>query len=215
VPLAPAALPEAPHVPLVRPSSAGAPGDELRVFDTAADAAMDAETARREGIALHALLQHLGRFERTQWEDVARRALAVLLPATPERHGALAASAISLLTRPELAHLFGANSRAEVPFLANALRRGSPVRLAGRIDRLVVEPGRVLVVDFKSDHGAVADPATIPLAYRVQLALYALVATQLFPDRPVGAAILWTRLESLVELTSEQLAEAARGFTMR
>jgi ATP-dependent helicase/nuclease subunit A len=176
---------------------------------------VDAEAARKEGIALHALLQHLPRVAQEQWPAIARRALAELLPEAPERHGALAEKARSLLTRRELMHLFGPDSRAEVPFLAEAMRNGSPVRLAGRIDRLLVEPDRVLVVDFKSDRGASMDPAAVPASYRTQLALYALVATQLFPDRKVDAAILWTSLESLLELPQDSLAAGARGFTMR
>src|SRR5690606_30022757 len=95
-------------VPVVRPSLAGPAGTPERFFDTAAEAVIDADAARREGIALHALLQHLGRIPRPDWESVARRALQTLLPDAPDRHQVLAAKAISLLSRPELAHLFGA-----------------------------------------------------------------------------------------------------------
>jgi ATP-dependent helicase/nuclease subunit A len=45
---------------IVRPSLATGKATKLeRVYDTAAEAAYDAETARKRGIALHALLQHL------------------------------------------------------------------------------------------------------------------------------------------------------------
>jgi ATP-dependent helicase/nuclease subunit A len=90
-----------------------------------------------------------------------------------------------------------------------------PVTLAGRIDRLVVAPPEVLVIDFKSDASPPADAAGIPPGYRRQLALYALVATRLFPAKIVRPAILWTALESLMFLPAEMLAESAGGFTMR
>ena len=208
-------LPPRRHLEVVRPSSAYVPSEEMRVFETAAEAVMDAELARRKGLALHALLQHLGRVAPPDRDRIARKALPVLLPDHPGEHEALANKAISILGRPEFAHLFGPDSRAEVPFLADASRDGTPVRLAGRIDRLVVEPRRVLVVDFKSDATATPDPKSVPPAYRMQLSIYALVATQLFPGRQVDAAILWTSLESLLELPGEVLAEAARSFTMR
>lgn len=206
-----------PHRPLriVRPSSAFEPADGERVLATAAEAVADAETARREGIALHALLQHLGRVDRTEWDPVARKALMTLIPELPDSHERLAAKAVSILGRPELQYLFGTNSRAEVPFLADVRRKGEPVRLAGRIDRLVVGPDSVLVVDFKSDARAPLDPADVPPAYATQLGLYALVASQLFPDHDVRAGILWTSLESLLELPRKALAEAASAFTMR
>ena len=208
-------LPQAEHIAIVRPSSAFAIEDALRMLERTAEAAGDAELARQRGVALHALLQHLGRIAPADWERVSARALQVLLPAAPEEHAALALKARSILTRPGLAHLFGPGSRAEVPFLANASRDGAPVRLAGRIDRLVVEPDRVLIVDFKSDAAATLDPLGVPPAYLTQLGLYALVATQLFPGLRVDAAILWTSLESLLQLPCELLAERARRFTLR
>jgi ATP-dependent helicase/nuclease subunit A len=208
-------LPPPRLVPIVRPSLAGGKGPRERALETAAEMVRDAEAARREGIALHALLQHLPRIDTADRQAVALRAIATLLPEAPARHAALAEKALSILARPDLGHIFSPDSRAEVPFLANAIRDGMPVRLAGRIDRLVVEANRVLVVDFKSDAGATPDPAGVPAAYLTQIGLYALVATQLFPRLRVDAAILWTSLESLLELPRELLAEAARSFTMR
>ncbi len=211
--LAPLAPPLA--VPVVRPSAAFVPSDMHRALETAAEAAVDAELARRKGLALHALLQHLGRVPPPERHRIAARALPVLLPDVPAEHPALLHKALSILGRPEFAHLFGPDSRAEVPFLAEARRDGSPIRLAGRIDRLVVGPDRVLVVDFKSDAAAPTGPDAVPDAYLVQLGLYALVAGQLFPGRHVAAAILWTSLESLLELPGERVAGSVRSFTVR
>jgi ATP-dependent helicase/nuclease subunit A len=206
-------LPPRPARPGVRPSSAFEPTpDAVRTLATQAESAVDAEAARREGIALHALLQHLGRIAPDLRDAVAARALESLLPDQPESHGRLLQKAGSILARPELAELFGPDSRAELPILAEAERHGSPVTLAGRIDRLVVTPERVLIVDFKSDANP---PVEVPQAYVTQLGLYALVASQLFPGREIVAAILWTSLESLVKLAPDQLAEAVRSFTMR
>jgi ATP-dependent helicase/nuclease subunit A len=209
--------PLGPHrpTPIVRPSSAFERADTDRVLATCAEVAVDPETARKEGIALHALLQHLGKLDRELWDRIALKALAALLPEAPESHARLAAKAISILSRDELQHLFGEDSRAEVPFFVNAQRKGEPVVLAGRIDRLVVRPGSVLVVDFKSDTDPARHAMDIPAAYATQLGLYALVASQLFQGFEVKAAILWTSLESLLELPSHALAEAASAFTMR
>ena len=139
---------------------------------------------------------------------------ATLAADIPEQHEDLARKAISILTRPELAPIFGPDSRPEVPFLAPAHRDGKPILLAGRIDRLVVTPQSVIIVDFKSDAVAPADPAAVPASYLTQLALYAMVANQLFAGRAVKTAILWTGLESLMELAPEQLVSAARSFTI-
>jgi ATP-dependent helicase/nuclease subunit A len=208
-------LPAYTQVRIVRPSMVEKSAKPDRVLATRLEESLDPETARQAGTALHALLQHLGKVEPAERARVAAKALETLLPAAPEQHARLAAKAISILTRPELAHLFDTNSRAEVPFFADARHGSENVTLAGRIDRLVVEPGGVLIVDFKSDANAAATAADVNPAYLTQLGLYAVVAHQLFPGHRVDAAILWTSLESLLELPREALAEAARGFTMR
>ena len=216
VPIAPAGTPDLPPLPahrrveVVRPSLAHEPAPLERIYETAADGVRDAETARRAGIALHALLQHLAPVASTARRATAAAALAVLAPDLP----GLADKAIAILGRPDLADLFGPHSRAEVPFLARGTRRGHEIRLAGRIDRIVVTDREVTLVDFKSDAVPPPNPAGVPHGYLTQLGLYALVARQLFPGHAVRAAILWTSLESLMILPAAALREATDGFTL-
>jgi len=206
-----------PHRPIriVRPSAVEQAVRPERVLVTRLEESLDPETARLSGTALHALLQHLGRVEPAERPRVAARALEVLLPDAPARHAPLAAKALSILGKPGLAQLFGPDSRAEVPFFAEARRGEERIRIIGRIDRIVVNPGSVLLVDFKSDADPTMDAARVKPAYIQQLALYALVAGELFPGQAVDAAILWTGLESLLKLPPVVLAEAAGGFTIR
>jgi ATP-dependent helicase/nuclease subunit A len=184
-------------------------------LDSLAQQVRDADAARREGIALHALLQHLSAIAPARWGEIVPKALAALLPQAQERHNPLGAKAISILSRPELSALFGPDSRAEVAFAVPARRDGQDIVLTGRVDRLVVDDSGVRVVDYKSDASVPAKPDDVPGSYLTQLGLYALVAGQLFPGRAVSAAILWTQLESLMFLPSENLAAATKGFTLR
>jgi len=202
---------------IVRPSRAAADAEPETVLDSAIERLgdrRDPDAARREGIALHALLQHLSGLPIEDREAVAQKALPLLLPDAGDARDAIGAKARSILGRPELAHLFGADSRAEVPILAQGLRKGAPVTIAGRIDRLVVTPGKVLVVDFKSDARPPTEAAQIPAAYATQLGLYARIAGLLFPGHLVEAAILWTALESLMNLPPDRLREAIADFTI-
>ncbi|MBJ7577302.1 double-strand break repair helicase AddA [Devosia sp. MC532] len=208
------AVPE-PDVPkIISPSSAEDHGPAEHALDTLAERARDAETARRAGIALHALLQHLVRVERSAWEQVAPRALDALMPGGGEHAEDVQNRAISILSRPEFSALFGPASRPEVPFQINAIKKGEPVVLRGRMDRIVVDDEGVLVIDYKSDANAPSEAGKVSPAYLTQLGLYALVATQLFPGRSVRAGILWTQLESLMILPPERLAEATKDFTL-
>jgi ATP-dependent helicase/nuclease subunit A len=211
-PLSFAPLPPPLERPVIHPSRER--GEPIRVLDTSAESTIGAETARKEGIALHALLQHLAKIAPDQRLLVADKAIPVLLPETPERHGVLVDKALSILSRPELTELFGPEARAEVPFAVNALRNGKPVRLSGRIDRLVVSGDRVLIVDYKSDAAPPSRADQVDGNYRVQLGLYALVAAQLFPQKTVSAAILWTSLESLMILPADLVEAAGAAFTL-
>jgi len=199
----------------VSPSNARGHVSRLLSLDTLAEQVREAETARREGIALHAMLQHLGGIDRALWPDIVPKALLALLPDMADNHAAIGNKAIAILDRPELAAYFGANSRAEVPFMLDATRDGKDIRLNGRMDRMVIDETGVTVIDYKSDASVPTDAGDVPGNYLTQLGLYALVAGQLFPGRDVRAAILWTQLESLMFLPSDMLAAATRGFTMR
>jgi ATP-dependent helicase/nuclease subunit A len=210
-------LPPPEIVPVVRPSSAAAaPFVPERVFETPAESLLTADESRRAGIALHALLQHLDRVAVNEMEVVAEKAAATLLPDfAPEQRTGIARRALSIRRRPEFSALFGPASRAEVPFRLPARQHGRPVHLAGRIDRIVVETGRVLVVDYKSDALPPGNVSEVPASYLTQVGLYAYVASQLFPELVVEAGILWTTLESLMILPQDRLREAASAFTMR
>jgi ATP-dependent helicase/nuclease subunit A len=101
-----------------------------------------------------------------------------------------------------------------MPLLAHGKRSNSPILIAGRIDRLVEEPGRIVLVDFKSDAVPPATEAQVPPGYLTQLGLYALVAGQLFPGVNVEAGILWTELETFMNLSQDGLRKAVEGFTV-
>jgi ATP-dependent helicase/nuclease subunit A len=63
----------------------------------------------------------------------------------------------------------------------------------GIIDRLVLQPGRALVIDYKTHRSA--SPGTIPALvdqYRGQMRLYAEAARRLWPERSIETRLLFT-----------------------
>jgi ATP-dependent helicase/nuclease subunit A len=56
--------------------------------------------------------------------------------------------------------------------------------ISGRVDRLVVTEGRVLVVDYKTNRPAPATIEDADQAYLAQMAVYVAVLREVFPDRP-------------------------------
>lgn len=181
---------------------------------TLVETLLDARSAKNRGVALHALLQHLSSVPQDIRADVAMDAAHTLLPDRPDLAEPVASRALSILDAPHLAPLFGADSRAEVPFSVQAFANGQPVRLEGRIDRLVVSSDRVLIVDYKSDAAIPVTPDAVPPAYLRQLGLYAKVAARLFPGHAIATAILWTATQEVMTLRLDTLAAAASDVTL-
>ena len=147
---------------------------------------MEVEVALARGTALHLMLEHLPAMPPDQ-----RAAVAARLATGDDQ---LAAEALRLLARPELAHVFAPNSLVEVPVLARLDGR----QISGAIDRLIVMPERILAVDFKSNRVVPNDAADIPEGILRQLGAYEAALTQIWPDRPVEVAIIWTRTAQLM-----------------
>lgn len=59
-----------------------------------------------------------------------------------------------------------------------------------RIDKLLIKEDGITIIDYKSDANLPKND-DIPVHYRQQLAEYAALVRQQFPDKPINCAILW------------------------
>jgi ATP-dependent helicase/nuclease subunit A len=104
-----------------------------------------------------------------------------------------------VLDDPALAPLFAPGTLAEVA--AAAPWRGR--LLMGSMDRLIVAPDHVLVVDFKSNHLVPDRPDQVPEGLLRQLGAYAQMLAAIYPGRRIETAILWTQTPRLMRLDPE------------
>jgi ATP-dependent helicase/nuclease subunit A len=169
------------------------------------EAAFDEETSLRRGRQTHRLLEHLPAYAEADWPRLAPALLAHGEDAaTPAEAAALLADVSRILTNPSLAPLFAAGTLAEVPFTAGL--SGRP--LTGTIDRLIVTPDRVLVVDFKTNAVIPASPEEVPEGLRRQMGAYAAALGLIYPGRRIDTAILWTRTATLMPLPHDMVMDA-------
>jgi ATP-dependent helicase/nuclease subunit A len=126
----------------------------------------------------------------------------------------MAAAAFAVLEDDRFAAVFGPGARAEVALAGAAARLPPGLAVSGRVDRLLVEPHRVLVVDFKTNRPSPAQIEDADGAYVLQMAVYWAVLKDIFPGRAVEAALVWTdgpKLMAVPEnLMLSALDEAAR-----
>ncbi len=97
----------------------------------------------------------------------------------------------------------GGRGLVEVPFIHRLTppapgAAGTEQRVIGVIDRLVLEPGRAVVIDYKSDAvtGEGAEMRRRVAAYRPQLVSYRQAVQALYPEREVSTFLLFTRPRS-------------------
>jgi len=189
---------------LLRPSDTGA--DKERPTISGQGIALRARAAQR-GTLVHRLLQSLPDLATERRRDAALNYLARNADdwSAAERE-ALAANVQALIADQRFAAVFARGSRAEVSIVGRLARPGlEPALVSGQIDRLMVTPREVLIVDYKTNHNPPSDPANAPAGYVRQLALYRAVLGRLFPEKAVRAALLWTETPELMEISAPAL----------
>lgn len=115
----------------------------------------------------------------------------------------------TILEREEFAKLFSPSSKAEVPISALIEpERGRKLAINGQIDRLIVEDGEVLIVDYKTNRPPPQREEDVAPLYMRQMAAYRLILKKIYPDHKVRCVLFWTDAPRLMEL-SENLLEKA------
>ena len=170
-------------------------------------AARDVQGNRfRRGQVVHALLQHLPDLAPETRMAAARGYIGQALPDL-RAVDALVAEVMAVLDHPQLAALFGPGSRAEVPL--SGVVAGQVI--GGMIDRLALQPGRVLVADYKTNRNPPAAVQHTPILYLRQMAAYRAVLREIFPDSNIICALIWTVGAHAMVLPDEVLDGHAPG----
>lgn len=209
-------LPDWLRAPLTPPAAGG---EVLRPSDLGGAKAMAGEDedvatdsdgdALGRGSALHLLLEHLPLWPGHARAERARDLLSASGAPLREDWAALLAEAEAVLAAPELAALFAPGTLAEVDVAADLAVVGAGIkRVMGTVDRLVVSPQRVLAVDFKSNRVIPAAASEVPEGLLRQMGAYRMALSQVYPDRAVDCALLWTRAARLMMLPSSLTAAA-------
>ncbi|MBU3974592.1 MAG: double-strand break repair helicase AddA, partial [Alphaproteobacteria bacterium] len=172
---APSRMDETARIPAPSPLAATAgPGAPLGRF--------------RRGDLIHRLLERLPDLPVADRPDAARRMMSRERDLDDDQRAEMIAAAFAVLDDARFAPAFGPGSRPEVALTGSV----AATAVSGRMDRLVILPDRVLVIDYKTNRPAPARVEDADPAYLLQLAVYAAILRDLYPDRAVEAALVWT-----------------------
>jgi ATP-dependent helicase/nuclease subunit A len=165
--------------------------------------------AARRGVVVHKLLERLPEVAPDERQAAAARWLAKNAAELDEgERGELLQSVLGVLSHLEWADLFAPGGLAEVPVAAVV---GGRV-VAGTIDRLVIAPDRVRIVDFKTARRPPAGLEAMPLATLRQMAAYVAALEAAYPGRTVEAAVLYTAAPRLIAIPAAVLMEHKRAL---
>ena len=205
-------LPTPPALPRpLSPSGAGSvieptPSVESAVRSPVLDAEAAPAFALERGTAVHRLLQVLPTLPQSERAAAAGRYLARLGREWPAGAAeSVASSVLGMLGDPVFGPIFAEGSRAEVSVMGTVMLGGSERAVAGKIDRLVVTPKGVLVVDYKTNRPAPTGPHDLPESHVAQIALYRALLQPLYPGRPVAAALCYIESPILISVSEDAM----------
>ena len=163
------------------------------------------DDARQRGIIIHQLLEYLPTIDEAVREQRARMMVHRWLPTWSEEHWeSLVAETLAVMAHPQLALLFGDQSRGEVAI--TGLWRGR--RINGRVDRLAHHDNGWLCADFKT--GAVKKE--LPASWLGQMALYDVLLATMNQDTARTMMIVETRNCRVHHLSQQQLQHARQKW---
>jgi len=199
--------------PLVRPLSPALAYDEATAVRTVASGGRgERDKALKRGVLVHRLLQSLPDIVSADRAEAARRYLARAgTEFSAEERETMVEQIRLLLDDARFAQLFLPGSRAEVPIVGRL--KGGTLAVAGQVDRLAVTGDSVLIADYKTNRPAPRRLADVPEAYVAQLALYRAVLAELYPDKRIRAALVWTDVPDLMEISQASLDAALAAVT--
>ena len=199
-------LPEhykAPARKVTAPDPALSPSDLGGAKALPGEAGLDEEAAKKRGRQIHLLLEHLSGEPEANWAELAPR---ILENAGEGAEGwtELLIEAAQVLKHPELQDLFEPETLAEVSLTA----RLGDQKLHGTIDRLIVGETKVLAVDFKTNAVVPESPQHVPEGLLRQMGAYAHALQQIYQNKTIRTALLWTKTAQIMPLPETLITEA-------
>lgn len=161
------------------------------------------------GRTLHRLLELLPETPPGERPIAANRLLSRLAPHIDERErNRWRDEILTVLADAQFARVFGPGSRAEVAIAGTPKGAGSGIIITGQIDRFILDKNEILVVDYKTNRPPPARIEDTAPAYVAQMAAYRALLQEIYPDRQIKAALLWTFDARLMALPDEMLDHA-------
>ena len=149
----------------------------------------------KRGTAIHKLLQYIFTVPAEKRLDISVAFLKKELPDFSAHQIQQIASEVFHLCE-KYSFIFSSDSQAEVPIIGEADGK----IISAKIDRLVILPDKVIIIDYKTNRPAAKTLAEVPSLYIKQLHTYRLLLQTIYPQKKIVTYILWTNTCQLMEV---------------
>ncbi len=166
------------------------------------------EARLKRGRLIHALLQYLPELPIEARKAAGETFLGRDSDLTAAQRREMLQASEGILNDASLAALFAPGGRAEAAVIGTSKLLPEGMIINGRVDRLVVSPEQVLVVDFKTDQPAPDRVDDVAETYVAQMAAYWAVLAEAYPGREVGAVLCWTDGPRMMRIPEAMLSES-------
>jgi ATP-dependent helicase/nuclease subunit A len=161
------------------------------------------QLAAEKGRLIHALFERISSADMASSLERAETWLRANNRNPTIDNTAIIAAIQTVVDDTDCAAFFSSNARSEVPLAAVV---GETV-ITGRVDRLLVEPGRVRVLDFKTGRNVPENADQVSVPFLRQMAYYVAALEGIFPGHSVEASLIYTHAPKLIILPDVLLAQ--------
>jgi ATP-dependent helicase/nuclease subunit A len=174
--------------------------------DSTAGFALGSEEALARGNAIHDLLQVVPGLEDQQVEKILQSYFAGPGSAIGDALAEEIKMQIrQLMANPEFAPLLRSPGRSEAEITGTIYLAGKEQMIRGRIDRIVLMDGLVVIIDYKTNQVVPSYCDAIPAQYVGQMALYRNLVQALYPDKRIACKLVWTQAGEVMDVSDLQM----------
>ena len=120
----------------------------------------------------------------------------------------------TVLEHPDFAHFFADGSMAEVSLAGRASALPKDAVFNGQIDRLCIGEKDVWILDYKSNRPPPENIENVAPLYVRQMAAYRALARELYPNKTIHCALLWTHAPRLMAVPDALMDKVDWGVVL-
>ncbi|HFB2048450.1 MAG TPA: ATP-dependent helicase/nuclease subunit A [Hyphomicrobiaceae bacterium MAG_BT-2024] len=179
---------------------------EYRLAETLFTSPLNKELESRflRGRLIHTLLNNLQMYSHEEYHGIAEQYIHMYGKSLgTQTRASIIEEVLNVITDPICSSAFEREAQTDVSIIADLISpfpNDPPLKVSGKIDRLVKTSDGILIIDFKSNRYPPETLNKVNPTYLMKLAAYSLAIRNIYPSVSVRAALIWTFRPTVMEV---------------